>query len=403
MIESKKFQQKHIPVNFSFIEYINTQSSCISLGMRQAGILLAVFLSVIVFSLVPAMAFAQSAPATPSSQVPPLVVSTELPLYESGAHVNFKGSIKNLDVNNAIDVTVRVVGPLINGTGATNIVTVKQVKPLLDGTFADNFVVGGPLWTKKGDYEIIVNYGPQKATTTFYFNGGLIENTPSLPPPPKCEEGQIIVNNKCVTPPEQQKPTTPVCGAGTVLDPKSNTCIVAPATSVECAPGEQLVDGKCVEKAPTPVVGPNCGPGTHAEGSICVPDSEQKKGCLIATATYGSELAPQVQLLREIRDNVLFSTGSGTTFMAGFNEFYYSFSPTVADWERQSPLFKEVVKTTITPMLSTMSILNYANIHSEQQMLGYGIGVILLNIGMYFVAPAVVIIKVKGLLQKRRL
>ena len=403
MFKSKKSQQKHIPVNFSFIEYINTQSSCISLGMRQAGILLAIFLSVMVFSL-PTMAFAQSAPTTPSSQVPPLTVSTELPLYESGAHVNFKGSIKNLDVNNSIDVTVRVVGPLINGTGATNIVTVKQVKPLLDGTFADNFVVGGPLWTKKGDYEIIVNYGPQKATTKFYFNGGLFENTPSLPPAPTCGEGQIIINNQCVTPPDQQKPITPICGSGTVLDTKTNTCIVASGTTtVECAPGEQLVDGMCVEKAPTTVVGPNCGPGTHAEGSICVPDSEQKKGCLIATATYGSELAPQVQLLREIRDNVLFSTGSGTTFMAGFNEFYYSFSPTVADWERQSPLFKEVVKTTITPMLSTMSILNYANIHSEQQMLGYGIGVILLNIGMYFVAPAVVIIKVKGLIQKRRL
>ena len=118
-----------------------------------------------------------------------------------------------------------------------------------------------------------------------------------------------------------------------------------------------------------------------------------KSGCLIATATYGTELAPQVQLLREVRDNVLFSTGSGTAFMAGFNEFYYAFSPTVADWERQSPLFKEVVKTTITPMLSTMSILNYANIHSEQEMLGYGIGVILLNIGMYFVVPAIVIVK----------
>jgi hypothetical protein len=89
--------------------------------------------------------------------------------------------------------------------------------------------------------------------------------------------------------------------------------------------------------------------------------------------------------------------------MAGFNEFYYAFSPAVADLERQSPLFKEVVKTAITPMLSTMSILNYANIDSEQEMLGYGIGVILLNIGMYFVAPALVILKVKGLVQKRRL
>jgi hypothetical protein len=51
-------------------------------------------------------------------------------------------------------------------------------------------------------------------------------------------------------------------------------------------------------------------------------------------------------------------------------------------------------------MLSTLSILNYVNINSDQEMLGYGIGIILLNIGMYFVAPVVIIIKTKNKLQK---
>ena len=50
-------------------------------------------------------------------------------------------------------------------------------------------------------------------------------------------------------------------------------------------------------------------------------------GCLIATATYGSELAPQVQQLRELRDNQLLNTESGTAFMGTFNDIYYSFSP----------------------------------------------------------------------------
>jgi hypothetical protein len=81
--------------------------------------------------------------------------------------------------------------------------------------------------------------------------------------------------------------------------------------------------------------------------------------------------------------------------MSAFNNVYYSFSPTVADWERDNPAFKEIVKTAITPMLSTLSILNYVDIDSEQQMLGYGVGIILLNIGMYFVAPAIVIVKVR--------
>jgi hypothetical protein len=118
-------------------------------------------------------------------------------------------------------------------------------------------------------------------------------------------------------------------------------------------------------------------------------------GCLIATAAYETELSSQVQLLREIRDDVVFGTNSGTFFMTGFNQFYYSFSPTVADWERQSPVFKELVKTAIMPMLSTLSILNYVNINSDQEMLGYGIGIILLNVGMYFVAPVVIIIKAR--------
>lgn len=118
-------------------------------------------------------------------------------------------------------------------------------------------------------------------------------------------------------------------------------------------------------------------------------------GCLIATATYGSELAPQVQHLRELRDNKLLQTASGAHFMAGFNQFYYSFSPAVADWERENPVFKEAVKITITPMLSTLSLLNHVDMDSESKVLEYGISLILLNVGMYFVAPAVVIYKVR--------
>ncbi|MDP3779949.1 MAG: CFI-box-CTERM domain-containing protein, partial [Nitrosopumilaceae archaeon] len=122
----------------------------------------------------------------------------------------------------------------------------------------------------------------------------------------------------------------------------------------------------------------------------------EEGGCLIATATFGSELAPQVQFLREIRDNTVLSTQSGTSFMTTFNTFYYSFSPTVADLERQNPVFKETVKVAITPLLSSLSLLQYVDIDSEAEMLGYGIGIILLNVGMYFVAPALIIFKIRN-------
>jgi len=141
-----------------------------------------------------------------------------------------------------------------------------------------------------------------------------------------------------------------------------------------------------------------CGVGTKLVDGVCevVETSSGGGGCLIATAAYGSEMAPQVQLLREIRDNKVLSTESGSSFMTGFNTFYYSFSPTIADWERESPAFKETVKLGLTPLLASLSILNHVDIDSEQEMLGYGIGIILMNIGMYFVAPAIVIFRIKN-------
>ena len=125
-------------------------------------------------------------------------------------------------------------------------------------------------------------------------------------------------------------------------------------------------------------------------------------GCLIATAAFGSEIAPQIQLLRELRDNTILQTKSGSAFMAGFNQFYYSFSPVVADYERENSMFKEAVKLSLTPMLTSLAILNYVDIDTEEEMLGYGIGVILLNIGMYFVAPAVLVMSVKKRLFLRK-
>jgi len=130
-------------------------------------------------------------------------------------------------------------------------------------------------------------------------------------------------------------------------------------------------------------------------------ESSNGGGCLIATATYGTELAPQVQLLREIRDNKLLLTESGSAFMKSFNTFYYSFSPTIADLERQNPVFKEAVKVTITPLLMSLSILNHGDIDSEAGVLGYGIGLILLNVGMYFVAPAYTVIQLKKKLNSK--
>jgi peptidyl-prolyl cis-trans isomerase B (cyclophilin B) len=140
---------------------------------------------------------------------------------------------------------------------------------------------------------------------------------------------------------------------------------------------------------------------TNPENEVIVLDESsnetEKSGCLIATATFGTEMAPQVQFLREIRDNIVLQTESGTSFMTAFNQFYYSFSPTIADYERENPIFKESVKLAITPLLASLTLLQFADIDSESEMLGYGIVVILLNVGMYFAIPAVFIMKIRKL------
>jgi hypothetical protein len=129
----------------------------------------------------------------------------------------------------------------------------------------------------------------------------------------------------------------------------------------------------------------------HFVGTPIIPSSGG--GCLIATATYGSEMAIEVQQLRELRDNQLLNTESGTAFMSGFNELYYSFSPIIADYERESPMFKEIVKVGLTPMISSLSLMENAN--SESEVLGMGLSVIMLNIGMYLGVPAIVVIGIR--------
>ena len=81
--------------------------------------------------------------------------------------------------------------------------------------------------------------------------------------------------------------------------------------------------------------------------------------------------------------------------MNNFNQVYYSFSPIIADYERENPAFQETVKVAITPMISSLSILNPVEMSSDQEVSGYGISLILLNVGMHAGISVVVIIGIK--------
>ncbi len=299
----------------------------------------------LVFSV---LSFGLTGLASAQQAVPPLSLQTELPVYGDGDTIVIFGLVKTslLDKDNQVPVLLRV----LSSTG--NMVTVEQLMPDAQGNFSAEMKASGPLWKAAGEYTVAANYQAQSINITFQYTGGSGERATSTPAPeiePEIVEEVIEVPEPVepvvVAEPEPEPEPEPVCGEGTVYQ-----------------------NGKCVAQ-------------------------ERGGGCLIATAAFGSEMAPQVQFLREIRDGKVMTTESGTAFMTGFNQFYYSFSPAVADYERENPIFKETVKLAITPLLSSLTLLNYVDVDTEQEILGYGIGIILLNIGMYFVAPAIIIIK----------
>jgi hypothetical protein len=87
-----------------------------------------------------------------------------------------------------------------------------------------------------------------------------------------------------------------------------------------------------------------------------IPISLSVSGCLIATATFGSELAPEVQLLRDFRDYKVLKTFAGESFMVAFNAWYYSFSPGVAQYESMNPAMRSLVKIVIHPMIWILQV-----------------------------------------------
>ena len=145
-----------------------------------------------------------------------------------------------------------------------------------------------------------------------------------------------------------------------------------PPAVAECDEGQVMRDGECVEAEEPPVV----------------EAGDDDSGCLIATAAYGTELAPQVQALREVRDATLLSTGAGSAFMSSFSSVYYAFSPHVADLEREMPAFRQAVGLFLTPMVYALQVVTLAEPGSESDVLAYGIAAIALVAGMYVAAPA---------------
>ena len=75
--------------------------------------------------------------------------------------------------------------------------------------------------------------------------------------------------------------------------------------------------------------------------------SSSGSGCFIATAAYGTWLAPEVQVLRDFRDRHLLTNYPGTLFV----ESYYQYSPPIADEIASSPNLALATRFMLTPLV----------------------------------------------------
>jgi len=123
--------------------------------------------------------------------------------------------------------------------------------------------------------------------------------------------------------------------------------------------------------------------------------------CIIASVAYGSELAPEVQFLRESRDRIVMSTFAGTQFMRVFNAFYYSFSPDVAGLIGRESLLAATTRILISPLLACLKVAASALIplhaNPETGVLVMGVLASCLTGTVYFL-PSLLVIR---MLRKR--
>ncbi|MCS7116959.1 MAG: right-handed parallel beta-helix repeat-containing protein [Nitrososphaerales archaeon] len=117
--------------------------------------------------------------------------------------------------------------------------------------------------------------------------------------------------------------------------------------------------------------------------------------CLIATATYESELTDEVQSLRRFRDYVVLSTFAGSKFMSLFNTWYYAWSPMVAEIIAQNPILKVIVKVLLYPLIGILqiSVMVYSalSLNPELSIIATGLVVSSL-IGIIYFAPIMTIV-----------
>jgi hypothetical protein len=156
---------------------------------------------------------------------------------------------------------------------------------------------------------------------------------------------------------------TPLATQTSSSTSSSTTSSTTPTTSTTAS----------VATTTTPSIESSTTTSTSSSSTTTVPVPQ----CLIATATYGSPLAPEVQLLRNFRDNSLMNTKAGSSFMIAFNSLYYSLSPTVASYLAEHWVERTAMKGALYPLVGilwlTSATFNEFGSHPEAAALISGL------------------------------
>jgi len=97
---------------------------------------------------------------------PPIDARVPLEDFQSPA-ITVNGKVSSSSINNGVPITVRIVGPLVNGE-SKSILSISSAQLESDGSFEAHM---GLLSNKKGDYKVMANYGPLKVESTFSVDG----------------------------------------------------------------------------------------------------------------------------------------------------------------------------------------------------------------------------------------
>lgn len=102
------------------------------------------------------------------------------------------------------------------------------------------------------------------------------------------------------------------------------------------------------------------------------------KNCFVATAAFGSEMAPQVEMLRQFRGKYLLQNSFGKSFV----EFYYKHSPAFADWIAKSEFRRAAARVILAPVIWLADLTMWSGLGAWNGFFVFVLGIMGLGVAL---------------------